>query len=50
MRRLASKTVFSGFLATWFFCRIPDQALSVSEGNVRRCGAVALVVCDDFDP
>ena len=30
-------------------CGVTNEALGFSEGNVGRCGSIALIVCDDFD-
>ena len=29
--------------------RISNQSLFISEGNIRRCYSVTLIVCEDFD-
>ena len=42
------KIVLLGFIATWLFCCITDQYFVFCEGNIARCGAVSLVVRDNF--
>merc|ERR1719277_2442993 len=52
MRRLASKTVFSGFLATWFFAASPiKRSVSVKatyEGVVRLPWSFAMISTPSF--
>merc|ERR1719194_49852 len=52
MRRLASKTVFSGFLATWFFAASPiKRSVSVNatyEGVVRLPWSFAIISTPSF--
>ena len=40
--------VFSELCATWFFRSIADQTFKIGEGNVRRSGAIALIVRNDL--